>query len=673
MNQAEAKIRIAELREQLHKFNHNYYILSQPSISDYDFDMLLNELIGLEQQFPEFNDPNSPTQRVGSDINLEFNQVEHKYPMLSLGNTYSEEEIRDFETRIKKLIDGDVEYVCELKYDGTSISLTYENGKLVQAVTRGDGVKGDDVTANVRTINSIPLELQGHGYPNEFEIRGEIMMPFAVFNELNKEREELGETPFANPRNAASGTLKMQNSSVVAKRKLVCYLYYLLGREIPARNHFDNLQAAKTWGFGNISEHTTLCKNIDEVIAFIKVWDEKRDSLPVPIDGIVIKVNSLDQQEELGFTAKSPRWAISYKYKAERVSTRLERITYQVGRTGSITPVANLEAVLLAGTIVKRASLHNADIIQNLDLHENDMVYVEKGGEIIPKIVGIELSQRSAKAKAIEFIENCPECGTPLIRKEGEANHYCPNDMKCPPQIKGKIEHFISRSAMDLDGLGEETIDLLFQKKLIGDVSDLYKLTREDIVPLERMGDKSAERILNSIENSKQIPYERVLYALGIRYVGVTIAKKLAKTIPSIDKLAASSVEELIEVDEIGGKIAESIVEYFSNEHHQNLVARLKEYGLQLEKEELENENASNVLEGSSIVISGSFTKHSRDELKALIELHGGKNVASISKKTKYLLAGTNIGPSKLAKVEKLGIEMISEDEFLEMIKISTE
>lgn len=672
MNQAEAKAQISELREQLHTYNHNYYVLSQPSISDYDFDLLLNELISLEKQFPEFIDPNSPTQRVGSDINLEFNQVEHKYPMLSLGNTYSEEEIRDFENRIKKLIDGDVEYVCEMKYDGTSISLTYQNGKLVQAITRGDGIKGDDVTANVKTIRSVPLQLSGKGYPEEFEIRGEILMPFAVFNSLNEEREEIGEAPFANPRNAASGTLKMQNSSVVAKRKLDCYLYYLLGKEIPSRNHYDNLLAAKNWGF-KIPANTALCKNIDEVITFIKEWDEKRDSLPVPIDGIVIKVNSLDMQEELGFTAKSPRWAISYKYKAERVSTKLEKVTYQVGRTGSITPVANLEAVQLAGTTVKRASLHNADIIQNLDLHENDTVYVEKGGEIIPKIVGVELSERSAQAQAIKYIENCPECSTPLIRKEGEANHYCPNDMGCPPQIKGKIEHFISRRAMDLDGLGEETIDLLFQKELISNISDLYRLTKEDIIPLERMGDKSAERILTSIENSKQVPYERVLYALGIRYVGITVAKKLAKAIPSIDKLATSTLEELIQVDEIGVKIAESIVEYFSGEYHQNLIARLKEFGLQLKKEIVENENASNTLEGLSIVISGSFSKYSRDELKEMIELHGGKNVGSISKKTSFLLAGEKVGPSKFEKVEKLGLRIKTENEFLEMIGMSNE
>ncbi|RKE04839.1 NAD-dependent DNA ligase LigA [Marinifilum flexuosum] len=667
MNQQEAKLRIDELRNQLHTHNHNYYVLSQPSISDFDFDMLLKELIELEVKYPEFNDPNSPTQRVGSDINLEFNQVEHKHPMLSLGNTYSEDEIRDFETRIQKLIDGDIKYVCELKYDGTSISLTYKNGKLVQAVTRGDGVRGDDVTANVKTIRSVPLQLSGSDYPEEFEIRGEILMPFSVFEELNKEREEIGETPFANPRNAASGTLKMQNSAVVAKRKLDCYLYYLLGVNNPKREHFNNLQIAKNWGF-KVPSHTALCNNIDEVIDFIKSWDEKRDSLPVPIDGIVIKVNSIDQQEELGFTAKSPRWAISYKYKAERVSTQLNQVTYQVGRTGSITPVANLEPVLLAGTTVKRASLHNADIINNLDLHEGDTVYVEKGGEIIPKIVGVDEANRINGADKIEFIENCPECDSKLVRKEGEANHYCPNDRSCPPQIKGRIEHFISRRAMNIDGLGEETIDLLFKENLIQDISGLYILKKQDIVPLERMGDKSADRILNSVQDSLQVPYERVLYALGIRYVGATVAKKLAKAIPSIDQLASSTVEELIEVDEIGNKIAESIVEYFSDEYHQELISKLKTYGLQLEKEVSDSGEGSNKLEGLSIVISGSFEKHSRDELKELIELHGGKNVGSISKKTSFLLAGEKIGPSKLAKVEKLGIQMISEDEFLEKI-----
>jgi DNA ligase (NAD+) len=668
MNKQDAQNRIDILRKELNEHNHKYYVLNQPSISDYDFDMLLKELMDLEEQFPEFKDPNSPTQRVGSDINKEFQQVTHKYPMLSLGNTYSEEEIRDFETRISKLVDGPLEYVCELKFDGTSIGLTYRNGKLVQAVTRGDGVQGDDVTDNVKTIRSVPLQLQGNEFPEEFEIRGEILMPFHVFEELNKEREDIGEAPFANPRNAASGTLKMQNSAQVAKRRLDCYLYYLLGANTPTRNHFDNLQYAKQWGL-KVPDTIKLCNNIDEILDYIKYWDKERENLPVPIDGIVIKVNSIDQQEEMGFTAKSPRWAISYKFKAERVATRLLSIDYQVGRTGSITPVANLEPVQLAGTVVKRASLHNADIIENLDLHLNDMVYVEKGGEIIPKIVGIDLDQRPANAEKIEFIHLCPECDSELTRKEGEANHYCPNDMGCPPQIKGRIEHFISRKAMNIDGLGEETIELLFQKGLIKNVADLYNLKKEELIPLERMGEKSAERILNSLEESKTVPYERVLFALGIRYVGATVAKKLAKAIPSIEQLITATQEELVEIDEIGDKIAQSIVLFFENELQVELVRKLIDKDLQFKKEISENDGSSNKLEGLSIVISGSFAHHSRDELKNLIELHGGKNVSSISKKTSFLLAGEKIGPSKLTKVEKLGIRMVSEEEFMEMIK----
>ncbi len=667
MNKQEVKTRIETLRQQLHQHNYNYYVLSQPVISDYDFDMLLNELIQLEQENPEFADENSPSQRVGSDINTEFKQVAHQYPMLSLGNTYSEEELHDFETRIKKLIDGDIAYVCEMKYDGTSISITYKNGKLVQAVTRGDGVQGDDVTANVKTIRSIPLQLSGNDYPDEFEIRGEILMPFKVFNELNKEREENNEAPFANPRNAASGTLKLQNSAQVAKRKLDCYLYYLLGKNIPSENHFDNLKKAREWGF-KIPEHTALCRNINEVIDFINHWDKKRDTLPVPIDGIVIKVNNIAQQEELGYTAKSPRWAIAYKYKVERVASPLLEVTYQVGRTGSITPVANLEPVLLAGTTVKRASLHNADIIQNLDLHHNDTVYVEKGGEIIPKIVGVDIAKRIADAKPIAFITHCPECGCELVRAEGEANHYCPNDMGCPPQIKGRIEHFISRKAMNLDGLGQETIDLLYGNNLVHDIADLYTLTKADIVPLERMGEKSAERILQSLNDSLQVPYERVLYALGIRYVGQTVAKTLAKAIPSIDLLSKATVEELIEIDEIGDKIAISIVNYFADENHRNLIERLKGFGLQFEKSADDLEDTTDILQGMSIVISGTFSKYSRNELKELIEKNGGKNVGSISKKTSFLLAGEKVGSSKMEKVEKLGIPIKSEDEFLEMI-----
>lgn len=668
MNNQDIKKEIDQLRQKLNDHNHRYYHLNQPIISDFDFDQMLNKLISLENQFPQFMDPNSPSQRVGSDINKEFQQVTHRYPMLSLGNTYSEQEIRDFETRITKLVEEPIQYVCELKYDGTSVGLTYKNGELVQAVTRGDGVQGDDVTANARTIQSIPLHLQGEDYPDEFEIRGEILMPFGVFEQLNMDREEIGESPFANPRNAAAGTLKMQKSSEVSKRNLDCYLYYLLGKETPTRSHYKNLEKAKSWGF-NISDDTKLCDNIDQVVEFITYWDQKREQLKVPIDGIVIKVNSLDQQEELGYTAKSPRWAIAYKFKAERVATTLRSVTYQVGRTGSITPVANMDPVQLAGTIVKRASLHNADIIENLDLYLNDMVYVEKGGEIIPKIVGIDLEKRPANSSRIEFITHCPECGYELVRKEGESNHYCPNEMGCPPQIKGRIQHFISRKAMNIDGLGEETIELLFNQGLIKDVSDLYNLTKEDLMPLERMGEKSAERIISALNQSKQVPYYNVLFAIGIRYVGSTVAKTLAKAIPSIEKLSQTTEEELVLIDEIGAKIAQSIVHFFSQEPQKQLVQRLNEAGLQMKMDESLISKGTNKLEGKSIVISGSFAKHSRDELKSLIEFHGGKNITSISKKTSFLLAGEKIGPSKLAKVEKMEIPLISEDEFLEMIK----
>lgn len=664
MNKTEALQRINDLRAQLHTHNHNYYVLSQPIINDFEFDMMMNDLIALENKFPEYADESSPSQRVGSDINLEFKQVTHEYPMLSLGNTYSEEDVRDFEIRISKLTEEKIEYVCELKYDGTSISLKYKNGKLAQALTRGDGVQGDDVTANVKTIKAIPLSLQGEGYPDEFEIRGEIMMPFEVFNQLNIEREEQDESPFANPRNAASGSLKMQNSSVVAKRQLDCYLYYLLGKQLPGKNHYENLELAKSWGF-KISDDSKLCQSIDEVLDYIKYWDKQREELPVPIDGIVIKVNSLDQQDELGYTAKSPRWAISYKFKAERVATRLNSVTYQVGRTGSITPVANLDAVQLAGTVVKRASLHNADIIENLDLHLNDSVFVEKGGEIIPKIVGVDVEQRDSNAEKIEFIENCPECGTELIRIEGEANHYCLNSLLCPPQITGRIEHFIGRKAMNIDGLGEETIELLYQQGLVKNISDLYKLKKEDLLPLDRMGEKSADRILGSIKESLDVPFEKVLFALGIRHVGQTVAKKLAKTLGSIQALKAASLEELVEVDEIGDKIAKSIILFFEDEAQNEIVNELIAHGLQFELNQEELDKQTNKLEGLSIVISGSFKSHSRDELKALIEQHGGKNTSSISKKTDLFLAGEKVGPSKLAKVEKFEIKTISEEEFI--------
>ena len=668
MNKTEALQRISELRKQLHTHNHNYYVLSQPTINDFEFDMLMNDLIALENKFPEYADESSPSQRVGSDINFEFKQVAHEYPMLSLGNTYSEEDVRDFETRIQKLTEEKIQYVCELKYDGTSISLKYKNGKLVQALTRGDGVQGDDVTTNVKTIKAIPLSLQGNDYPDEFEIRGEIMMPFNVFDQLNVEREEQGESPFANPRNAASGSLKMQNSSIVAKRQLDCYLYYLLGKQLPAKDHYENLDFAKSWGF-KISDDSKLCRSIDEVLEYIKYWDTKREDLPVPIDGIVIKVNSLDQQDELGYTAKSPRWAISYKFKAERVSTRLNSVTYQVGRTGSITPVANLDAVQLAGTVVKRASLHNSDIIANLDLHFNDSVYVEKGGEIIPKIVGVDVDQRAADAEKVEFLENCPECGTELIRIEGEANHYCPNSILCPPQITGRIEHFIGRKAMNIDGLGEETIELLYQTGLVKNIVDLYKLRKRDLLPLDRMGEKSADRILGSIKESLNVPFEKVLFALGIRHVGQTVAKKLAKTLISIQNLKEASLEELVEIDEIGAKIAKSIILFFEDEAQNNLVNELIEHGLQFELNEEELADQTNKLEGLSIVISGSFKSHSRDELKAMIEKNGGKNTSSISKKTDLFLAGEKVGPSKLEKVEKFGIETISEEEFIARIQ----
>lgn len=668
MSLKKIKEQIDTLTKQLNQHNYNYYVLSKSDISDYDFDMLLQQLITLEEQNPEYKSDTSPSQRVGNDINTSFKQIKHQYPMLSLGNTYSEEDIRDFETKIQKLVDQDIEYVCELKYDGTSIGLIYKDGKLHKAVTRGDGAQGDDVTANVKTIKSIPLELQEGNYPDEFEIRGEILMPFAVFDMLNEKKEEIGEEKFANPRNAASGTLKSQNSSQVAKRNLDCYLYYMLGKNLPSRKHNENLENAKKWGF-KISDDSKLCKNINEVIEYINYWDKQRENLDVPIDGIVIKVNSIDQQEEMGYTAKSPRWSISYKFKAERVSTKLNSLSYQVGRTGSITPVANLEAVQLAGTTVRRASLHNADIIENLNLHMNDTVYVEKGGEIIPKIVGIDLDKREKDAQKIIYIDKCPECKSELVRKEGESNHYCLNSDKCPPQIKGKIEHFISRKAMNIDGLGEETIDLLFQKGLLNNISDLYKLKAVEISILNRMGKKSADRIIASLEESKKVPFEKVLFALGIRFVGSTVAKTLAKSVQSIEVLKNMNFEQLIEIDEIGDKIAQSIIDSFKNETLIEIITNLSQAGLQFEIDKDDFIQASDKLNNFSIVISGSFVKHSRDELKQIIEDNGGKNASSISKKTSFFLAGEKVGPSKLAKVEKLGIETISEDDLLNMIK----
>ncbi len=660
--------KINQLRNELEEHNYKYYVLSLPEISDFDFDMKLKELEKLEQDHPEFQDPNSPTQRVGSDINQEFSQVKHRYPMLSLSNSYSTEELQEFDARIRRTIGEEFDYVCELKFDGASISLLYENGRLVRAVTRGDGEKGDDVTSNARTIRSVPLSLKGDSYPESFEIRGEVLLPFQVFAELNKAREEAGEQLYANPRNTASGSLKMQNSAEVAKRKLDAYFYYVLGENLSEDGHYETIQQAGEWGF-KVSEHTKKCRNIDEVIDYINHWDMARFDLPVATDGIVIKVNSRRLQNNLGFTAKSPRWAIAYKFTAEQVATKLESLSYQIGRTGAVTPVANLSPVLLAGTTVKRASLHNADIIEKLDLHLDDVVFVEKGGEIIPKIVGVDESARQPDAEKVQFIAQCPECGTGLVRNDGEAAHYCPNETGCAPQIKGKIEHFISRKAMDIDGLGQETIDLLFNQGLIHNIADLYHLKKDQLTVLERMGKKSAERILKSLKQSKEVPFERVLFALGIRFVGETVAKKLANKLVNIDAIANANYEELIDIDEIGGRIAESIRQYFNKEDNRKLVDELKAQGLQFELHESSLEERSNKLEGLSIVISGTFEKHSRDELKKMIEQHGGKNVGSISKNTSYLLGGSNVGPSKMQKVDKFGVPVISEDEFLEMIK----
>ena len=660
--------RIYQLREELHTHNYNYYVLNAPVIGDIEFDHLMRELQDLEAKHPEVYDENSPTMRVGSDISKDFVQVEHKYPMLSLGNTYSEEEVSDFYERVRKSLNEDFEICCEMKFDGTSISLTYENGKLVRAVTRGDGVKGDDVTDNVKTIRTIPLVLKGDNYPQNFEIRGEILMPWDVFEMLNKEREAKEEPLFANPRNAASGTLKLQNSSVVASRKLDAYLYYLLGDNLPCDGHYENLQEARKWGF-KISDTTRKVKTLQEVFDFIKYWDTERKNLPVATDGIVLKVNSLRQQKNLGYTAKSPRWAIAYKFQAEKALTRLQKVTYQVGRTGAITPVANLEPVQLSGTIVKRASLHNADIIASLDLHEGDMVYVEKGGEIIPKITGVDTASRMSDSKPVEFITHCPECGEPLTRFEDEAAHYCTNEDSCPPQIKGKIEHFISRKAMNIEGLGPETVDLFYQEGMIGNAADLYELKEEEIARLERFGEKSAQNIMAGLEASKQVGFERVIFALGIRFVGETVAKKLAKSVKNIDTLISASREQLVAIDEIGEKIAESIIHFFSSEKNRTLVERLKTAGLKMEMDAEQSANVSNMLEGQSVVISGVFSVHSRDEYKDIIEKHGGKNVGSISKKTSFILAGENMGPSKLEKARTLGIKIMSEAEFLSMIE----
>ena len=661
------KERIDWLRAELHRHNYNYYVMNAPEITDKEFDDLMRELQDLEKEHPEYADENSPTMRVGSDLNKNFTQVPHKYPMLSLGNTYSESEVTDFYERVKKALNEDFEICCELKYDGTSISLTYEEGKLVRAVTRGDGEKGDDVTDNVKTIRTIPLVLHGD-YPSTFEIRGEILMPWESFEALNREREAREEPLFANPRNAASGTLKSQNSSVVAARKLDAYLYYLLGEDLPADGHYECLQKAAQWGF-KISEHMKKARTLQEVFDYINYWDTERKNLPVATDGIVLKVNSLRQQKNLGYTAKSPRWAIAYKFQAERALTRLNKVSYQVGRTGAVTPVANLDPVQLSGTVVKRASLHNADIIEGLDLHIGDMVYVEKGGEIIPKITGVDTDARGMLlGEKVKFITRCPECGTPLVRFEGEAAHYCPNETACPPQIKGKIEHFISRRAMNIDGLGPETVDMFYRLGLIKDAADLYRLTVDDIKDLDRMGQKSAENIVNGIAASRSVPFERVLFALGIRFVGETVAKKIARSFKNIDEVEQATLETLVNIDEIGEKIAQSIVSYFANPLNRSLVERLKEAGLQFSRSEEDLSGYTDKLAGQSIVISGVFEHHSRDEYKEMIERNGGKNVGSISAKTSFILAGANMGPAKLEKAQKLGIRILSENEFLDLL-----
>ncbi len=662
------KEQIEALRSELEQHNYNYYVLSAPTISDKEFDEKMKELQDLEAAHPEYYDPNSPTQRVGSDLSKEFEQVQHRYPMLSLGNTYSEEEVRDFYERTERSLNEPFEIVAELKYDGTSISLWYEKGRLVRAVTRGDGSKGDDVTANVKTIRSVPLRLRGNDYPEEVEIRGEILLPWAEFDRLNKEREEQEEPLFANPRNAASGTLKQQNPAIVAARKLDAYLYYVLGEHLPADTHYGNLEAARRWGL-KIPDVIKVCHNLQDIFGYIHYWDTERKNLPVATDGIVLKVNSLRQQKNLGFTAKSPRWAIAYKFQAERAETRLNSVSFQVGRTGAVTPVANLEPVLLAGTVVKRASLHNADIIEGLDLHIGDQVYVEKGGEIIPKIVGVNTEARTMMiGEKVRFITRCPECKTPLVRPEGEAAHYCPNDSGCPPQIKGRIEHFVTRKAMNIN-IGPETVEDLFNVGLVKNIADLYDLRITDLLTLERWAEKSARNLMNSLLESKAVPFERVLYALGIRYVGETVAKRLASSFHSIDRLMEASFEQLVDVDEIGDRIAQSVVAYFSDEENRQIVERLRAQGLQMEVSEEVLANRSERLKGLTFVISGTFTQHSRDEYKAMIEQHGGKNTGSVSGKTSYILAGENMGPAKLEKAAKLGVRIIREDEFLKMIE----
>lgn len=667
------KNKITALSKKIEEHNYKYYVLSAPVISDFEFDELLQELIKLEAEHPEFLKPNSPSQRVGGQITKEFKTVKHTRPMLSLGNTYSEQELIDFDDRVKKTLTEPYEYVCELKYDGVAIGLKYVDGTLVQAVTRGDGEQGDDVTNNARTIKSIPLKLRGDHYPAEFEIRGEIFMPRSSFDAINKEREEIGDALLANPRNAASGTLKMQDSSAVAKRSLDCYLYFVLGDGLPFSSHFENLMAAKSWGF-KIPDSVIKVSSVHEVFGFINKWDLERNALQFDIDGIVLKINAYEQQKKLGFTAKSPRWAIAYKFKTQRAATILESISYQVGRTGAITPVANLKPVLLAGTTVKRASLHNADIIEKLDVRVGDTVFVEKGGEIIPKIIGVDESKRTGGSlfdsvnESTKYITHCPECGAELVRAAGEANHYCPNELGCPPQVKGRIEHFVSRKAMNIDSLGAETIAQLFESGLIKNIADLYELRKEDLLKLERLAEKSVNNLLDGIEESKNIPFERVLFAIGIRHIGETTAKKLAYYFKSIDKLAAAAAEQLLEVGDIGERTASAIIDYFADEKNAAIIERLKKYGLQFELSAAQLTAASDKLKDLIFVVSGVFNNFSRDEIKKAIEQNGGKNSGSISGKTNYVVAGDNMGPEKLKKAEKLGVPVISEDDFLKMI-----
>ncbi|HRT88759.1 MAG TPA: NAD-dependent DNA ligase LigA [Bacteroidales bacterium] len=667
MNLNEAKKRVEALRREINEHNRLYYVLNQPVISDFEYDLLVHELETLEKRFPELASDDSPTRVVGSDLTREFVQYHHKYPMLSLSNTYSEEELNDFNRRVTEQAGMQVQYVCEPKFDGASISITYRNGRLFRALTRGDGTSGDDVTRNILTIKSIPAVIKGDDYPQEFTIRGEILLSRNVFDELNRERASLGLQLFANPRNAAAGTLKLLDSEVVASRKLDCFLYYLFGEQLPFGTHYENILKAKEWGF-QVTSHIVLCNGIDEVKSFISYWEEARKKLEFDTDGVVVKVNSLEIQEKLGNTAKSPRWAIAYKYKAEQALTRLLSVDFQVGRTGSVTPVANLEPVALGGTTVKRASLHNADQIALLDLHYNDMVYVEKGGEIIPKIVGVNSEMREKDSRPVEFVTICPECGTELVRVENEANHYCPNYMHCPPQIKGRIEHFISRKAMNIEGLGEETIELLYNKGLVRNIADIYDLRKEDLIRLERMGEKSVNNLLAGIENSKKTPFPRVLYALGIRHVGETVAKTIAGHFPDIDRLMSANLEELTAIDEIGPKIAASIIAYFRDEENAEIIVKLKKHGIRLAMEQQSKPVSGGRLAGLSIVISGVFRHHTREEYKELIEKNGGRNVSSVTPGTSFILAGENMGPSKKSKAESLGIRLVSEDEFLRMI-----